>query len=188
MPAANVAIMFLCTCTLAWHAIASKTRFRTIGRTPPRMKAIGASFAIGAVVNVVEIAGSEIDLREAMFALAIYGFSLALFGWACTANRDRPLTVAFSADVPVHLVTTGPYRFFRHPFYTAYCLTWLAGFVATHSWFALALAAVMLVQYMQAARVEEAKFAASPMAARYREYRARTLLHRMPVLAVLSRL
>jgi len=44
------------------------------------------------------------------------------------------------------------------------------------------------VQYVQAARLEEAKFAASPLAERYRAYRSRTGSRLLPVLTSISRL
>ncbi|HJV95159.1 MAG TPA: methyltransferase [Albitalea sp.] len=188
MPPAKAAVLFLCAGSLAWHAAASRTRFRTIGRTPPRMKAIGASFAIAAMVNLVEIARADIGTGELVFALAFYATALGLFAWACAVNSRRPLTVAFSSDIPEHVVTSGPYRFMRHPFYAAYCLTWVAGAVASWSWNAALAAAVMVVQYVQAARLEEAKFAASPLAHGYREYRTTGWFRRMPVPPPLSRL
>ncbi len=65
------------------------------------------------------------------FASAMYLSALSLFWWAIATNRRQPLSAIFSPDVPVHLMTAGPYRMVRHPFYCAYLLVWFAGLVAT---------------------------------------------------------
>jgi protein-S-isoprenylcysteine O-methyltransferase Ste14 len=93
-----------------------------------------------------------------------------LFFWALRAHGRRPLSAAFSPDEPAHLVDWGPYRFIRHPFYSAYLLTWLAGFVATARFALIPTIVVMFWIYWRAADLEEKKFAASPLAENYRRY------------------
>lgn len=107
-------------------------------------------------------------------AALIYVFSLALFWWALLTNRNKPLSAVFSLDAPVHLVQQGPYRVIRHPFYSAYLLSWLAGVVATGRLWLMLTVAIMIVLYYRAARYEESKFAASALGASYRWYRSRT--------------
>jgi protein-S-isoprenylcysteine O-methyltransferase Ste14 len=104
----------------------------------------------------------------------LYTVSLSGFWWAVSATRSRRLTVAFSADQPAHLLQTGPYRFVRHPFYAAYSLFWIAGLVAVPRWYLFPLAALMLVSYFCAARIEEAKFANSDLQGVYEGYRSQT--------------
>lgn len=106
--------------------------------------------------------------------LALYAASLALFWWAVQINRSAPLSFAFSRDQPQHLVVAGPYRHVRHPFYTAYTLTWLAGAVVIPAPWLLLSVLVMFYFYWQAARQEEIKFGASEFAEAYRDYQGRT--------------
>jgi len=107
-------------------------------------------------------------------ALAAFAGSLALYAASAHANRGRPLTLAFSSDVPVHLVEHGPYRIVRHPFYAAYLLSYLAGWVGSwNHWLWLAIAA-MLTLYAAAATREERKFLGSEFASAYEAYKART--------------
>lgn len=106
-------------------------------------------------------------------ALALYCLSLGLFWWAVAATRARPLSLAFSPDRPLHLVTQGPYAFVRHPLYLSYMLCWAAGTLAS-GWAPLALSVLgMGWLYHRAALKEEEKFAASPLAADYARYARR---------------
>ena len=105
---------------------------------------------------------------------AIFVGALALFLAAARETRRRPLTPAFSGDVPEHLVSTGPYRLVRHPFYTAYLLTYLAGWAVTGAPTLVVVCAGMTTLYAVAARQEERKFEHSPLAHDYARYAART--------------
>jgi protein-S-isoprenylcysteine O-methyltransferase Ste14 len=106
--------------------------------------------------------------------LAIYFLAARLFFSAMYANRERPLTVAFTNDTPRHLVTGGPYGYIRHPFYVSYCLTWLASAVATHNPVLVAIFFCMTLVYSCAARFEEFKFAKSELASEYARFRLST--------------
>jgi protein-S-isoprenylcysteine O-methyltransferase Ste14 len=120
------------------------------------------------------IAGFAVVPLRLAGGLGLYAASLALFWWALWTIRRQPLSYAFSADAPVHLVTAGPYRHIRHPLYSAYALAWIAGVVVTgEPWLLLTLVG-MMVLYDRAARFEEAKFADSPLAAAYGAYCAGT--------------
>jgi protein-S-isoprenylcysteine O-methyltransferase Ste14 len=88
----------------------------------------------------------------------------------------------FSGDVPQHLVERGPYRRVRNPFYVSYFLCYLAGLAGTASWPLAVPFVVLLAAFTGAARHEERKFLASPLAAEYRAYmrRAGRFLPRLP--------
>ena len=107
-------------------------------------------------------------------ASLVFGTSLALFWWTVSTTRRHPLTLAFTSDVPVHLQTTGPYAYVRHPFYLAYVLFWIGAAVAANERLSWIMAAVMTVSYVAAARREELKFEASPLASDYKLYRLQT--------------
>lgn len=104
----------------------------------------------------------------------VFATSLALFWWTVSTTRRQPLTLAFTPDVPVHLQTTGPYAYVRHPFYLAYVLFWIGAAVAANERLAWIMPVVMTISYVAAARREESKFEASPLASDYRVYQLQT--------------
>ena len=67
-----------------------------------------------------------INSRE-LFALRIAGTAIGAYAaWTLGRAYDRVVT-------PESLVTTGPYRFVRHPIYTAYLLLFVGGLGALGS-------------------------------------------------------
>lgn len=116
----------------------------------------------------------QFHLETTLGGLALYAAALALFWWSISVNRSKPLSFAFSQDQPQHLVVDGPYRYVRHPFYTAYTLAWLAGALIVPEPWLLLSAALMFVLYRQAAVQEERKFVESELAIAYKDYQRRT--------------
>jgi len=134
------------------------------------IKLVGTGFGLGSMVGI-PLLGVESAVTCAA-ALLLCGLSLALFWWAIRTNLRRPLSFAFSDDLPEHLVCEGPYRRIRHPFYTAYLLSWLVTPVATTEPLMLLPFTVMAVIYTAAARGEERKFEATGLGEAYARYRA----------------
>jgi len=95
-----------------------------------------------------------------------------LFWRAVSVSRGK-LAACGQGCVSREILSTGPYRYIRHPFYAAYNLTWLAGFVATGRWPLALSAAGMAALYESCARDEERAFLRAPMGAAYRVYSAR---------------
>lgn len=69
--------------------------------------------------------------------LAGYAAALAVNLWALRANRFYSSAVRLQADRGQTAVTTGPYRFVRHPGYAATITAVVAGGLAFGSWVAL---------------------------------------------------
>lgn len=110
----------------------------------------------------------------ALLATILYVASLFLFWWSVYTNRAKPLSALFSPDLPMHFVSRGPYAWIRHPFYTSYLLTWLAGVAATgHLWLSFTVL-VMITIYYKAAVLEEKKFFQTSLASLYEAYKSRT--------------
>lgn len=107
-------------------------------------------------------------------AICFFILSYSLFWSAYVVNKRRPLTLAFSNDLPVHLVQRGPYKFIRHPFYCSYLISYLACVIATGNALYLVIFLVMLGVYIAAAKREEAKFETSLLASEYLKYKNRT--------------
>jgi len=107
-------------------------------------------------------------------ALALFAAAFAMFLWALATNRRRPLSLAWSVDAPEHLVTRGPYRWVRHPFYLSYILAWTGAALVTAAPASAVVPAVVCLLFLGTARQEEEKFARSPLAAEYGAYRRLT--------------
>jgi protein-S-isoprenylcysteine O-methyltransferase Ste14 len=93
--------------------------------------------------------------------LAIAWAGIGLRWWSFrTLGRYFTFTVQTSADQPV--VTSGPYRFVRHPSYTGIMLA-LAGVATTYgNWLSVAaFVVVLMVGFVNRIRVEEAALSAA---------------------------
>lgn len=74
---------------------------------------------------------------------------------------------------PRTLITGGPFRFVRHPFYLAYVLAWLAAPVATWGPVITLFALIQIATFIVAARREERQLEGL-FGEGYRAYKART--------------
>jgi len=135
-------------------------------------KICGLSFSVLHFALIVS--ESEIQPAQTVLATTLYVTSLILFWWAVYTNRAKPLSAVFSPDLPGHFVSHGPYAWVRHPFYTSYLLTWLAGVAATGHLWLLSTVLVMVTIYWRAALLEEKKFFQTALASLYLAYKSRT--------------
>ena len=106
--------------------------------------------------------------------IAVMGVSLILFWAAVRASSKARLRFAFDEALPNSLVTFGPYRHVRHPFYTSYLMFWSGWAIASWSLWGLAPIVIMGVLYTIAARYEEKLLIGSGMSSAYRQYRNST--------------
>ncbi|MBP1843014.1 protein-S-isoprenylcysteine O-methyltransferase Ste14 [Rhizobium petrolearium] len=99
----------------------------------------------------------------------------ALFWWAIWASRQARLRFAFDPALPHGIVSDGPYRYLRHPFYSSYLMFWSGWALASWSsiWSPVPVIFFAIV-YIAAARMEERNFETSQLADEYREYKRRT--------------
>ena len=77
-------------------------------------------------------------------------------------------------DAPAHLVTYGPYRRIRHPFYTSFLLAFAAAVAYFPHWGTLLGLAYAVVALNLTAGREERRLAASEFGEEYRRYLDRT--------------
>lgn len=106
------------------------------------------------------------------------GVGLALLGLALRAWAMTTLGAAYSRTLRMReahqLVTSGPYRWLRHPGYAGSLAVWVGATLAFGTWLgAVIVAFVMLAAYSWRIRGEEAMLSAS-FGPAYREYAART--------------
>lgn len=107
-------------------------------------------------------------------ALVLQALSLALFAAAVRATRATRLTYVGDDDTPTFLISHGPYRWVRHPFYTSYILFWGACAVMTDYLLSYVAFVAMTIAYFVSATAEERKFGSSALAGEYGAYRKRT--------------
>lgn len=128
-----------------------------------------------AIAEVWAIAAAPgFTLGAGIAGMLTYVLALSLFAVCVRVTRHKPLSLAYSSDTPEHLVATGPYRVVRHPFYSAYLLSYVAGWLATSNHYLLLVVGIMSIVYVLAARREESKFMQSPLREAFMSYRART--------------
>lgn len=169
-PLVSLGLLTACLASFGW---AMRHFFSRPAGNTPGMKLISASGMAFAALHLGAIVWTpQVTARQGMAAAFVYLAALGLFWWAIRTSRARPLSAIFSPDEPAHVVEQGPYRYIRHPLYCSYLLAWTAGVVATGRLWLLPSVAVMLVLYLRAARLEEEKFARSPLAANYLLYRS----------------
>jgi protein-S-isoprenylcysteine O-methyltransferase Ste14 len=165
-------LLVACLASFAWAM--QKFFVQPAGMTSG-MQLIKVCGILFAILHLAAIVGTpNVTAARIVAGAVLYLASLGLFWWAINTSLRKPLSAAFSPDLPAHLVAHGPYKTIRHPLYCSYLLCWLAGWVNTGRWWLAPTVAVMLVIYLRAAVAEENKFNRSPMAEAYRQYRART--------------
>ena len=128
---------------------------------------VAAQFALAAGVLVP---GRSFDWQPAGLLLAAGGAGLGL--WALTANRPGNFRIVPELKPGAHLVQSGPYRWIRHPMYTAVLLATLGGLLC--QWTPLRLLdflALGAVLYAKAVREERLLSVRFPG---YAAYQART--------------
>lgn len=147
--------------------------FRSVGPMPHGMRLVG-------VISIVAMAAFTwfvllTPLSEFWPAASVLSVgSLALFIWTVRTTRDAGFALAFAGAQSPKLLTIGPFRYIRHPFYTAYLIFWLGTFFATSSSLSLSGFIVLLVCYVLAAREEERIMSRGQLAAEYAAYASQT--------------
>jgi protein-S-isoprenylcysteine O-methyltransferase Ste14 len=77
-------------------------------------------------------------------------------------------------NTPRQIVTFGPYRFVRHPFYVSFILLNIGAALVTRDIITMAAVPLALLSLDWTVRNEERKLLASPLGGEYGAYRART--------------
>ncbi|HVK90850.1 MAG TPA: isoprenylcysteine carboxylmethyltransferase family protein [Mycoplana sp.] len=141
---------------------------------PSAMRVVSAAVTLTTLVFLYLIWSRLQPVGGQLVGLGLEIVAALLFWWAISASRKARLRYAFDPDKPDSLVTVGPYRLVRHPFYTSYIIFWAGWAVATWTLWSILPVLAFVVIYVVAAKGEEAKFAATPLAAEYAAYRRRT--------------
>lgn len=167
----------LLTTYLALHVAFTWARivvFRIDGPTPRGVRLIELCATCSILAGGLVLGQQESPPSLGALGACTAAASAGLFFWGLKSIRPGQLSAAFSDDVPTFLVTQGPYRYIRNPFYLAYLLAHAVPWVATGATAALPGLAIMTAIYARAALLEERKFRASACAPDWEAYRQRT--------------
>jgi protein-S-isoprenylcysteine O-methyltransferase Ste14 len=111
-------------------------------------------------------------------ATAAFAAGWALVTWAAVVNRFFSPVVRVQEERGHHLITSGPYRYLRHPGYTGSIVGFLSGPVLLGSWWAL-VPAVPLALFIVKRTIAEDRFLHAELAG-YAEFAARVRCRLIP--------
>jgi protein-S-isoprenylcysteine O-methyltransferase Ste14 len=81
--------------------------------------------------------------------------ALAVVVWAMTVNRFFSPVIRIQTDRAHHLVTSGPYRYLRHPAYAAFPFVMVGSGLTLGSWLAALLGLVLVLPVLRRAALED---------------------------------
>jgi protein-S-isoprenylcysteine O-methyltransferase Ste14 len=128
---------------------------------------LGFIFFLGQLFTILR--GKPI-VWVATLGLFFYAIAFALFWWAVPVAREARLNVAFTTTRPRMLLTQGPYRYIRHPFYASYLAFWTGGVLVSSELFLLLSVLGMGLFYILAMRQEEQEFRQGSLSNAYKVY------------------
>lgn len=109
---------------------------------PAAMKALSLAGLLLMLVGMLGLLGTRSLFARNAVEIAVQVAAFGLMVWARLTFGSRSFH-ATADPTPGGLVTTGPYRYVRHPIYTAICLFGWAGVVSNPSGLAAALGVVL---------------------------------------------
>ncbi|MBA7681115.1 hypothetical protein ES703_89444 [subsurface metagenome] len=120
----------------------------------------------------------EITLRIRIVGLAVFAGAMGIAQWSGAANRFASSVVRLQLDRGHYVVTTGPYRYVRHPMYVGCILMGPFGAVGLGSWWAI-LATLPAIVLVIRRTVSEDRFLQKELEG-YAEYAARVRYRLVP--------
>lgn len=176
MATMTLIIQILAVSTYIPFIWAVRTIFRQVGDEQPRPFAIAKYYSALCMLSFLYGINRNEDLGKitAIFCIILFLYSHLAFWWAIKTVKRQRLSLAFSEDSPEELIVQGPYRWVRHPFYSAYVSSYLASALAAGFNPYGILFVGLLGFYIWSALYEENKFAKSSLRPAYERYCART--------------
>lgn len=147
-----------------------------MGHEPQRRRAsrgallVAAQLALLGVLAVQALLSWRVQPWPA-HAWAVLAAGVALGVWALSANRLGNFNVHPAPRAGGRLVREGPYRWIRHPMYSALLLAGIGAVLGAGAWSAVVLGALAVVLWIKAGVEEEGMRAAH---ADYADYQRRT--------------
>jgi protein-S-isoprenylcysteine O-methyltransferase Ste14 len=87
--------------------------------------------------------------------LLVLAAALAVVVWAMAVNRFFSLVIRIQSDRGHHLVTSGPYRYVRHPAYAAFPFLMVGSGLALSSWLAVLIGLLLVLPVLRRAALED---------------------------------
>jgi protein-S-isoprenylcysteine O-methyltransferase Ste14 len=148
-------------------------------RRPDRPLWVRGIHDFGTMLSLVHVVGAFVlTPRSDGFAIVgtmMYTGAVLVFLSAIeAANRTRLQRAFIDHPLPDRLITDGPYRLVRHPFYLGYIVGALAPPIAIDHIAMVLIGAAMIAITLAAAFREERVWLRSPRADAYRDYQRRT--------------
>jgi protein-S-isoprenylcysteine O-methyltransferase Ste14 len=108
----------------------------------------------------------------------LFTIALALIGWTMVTNRYAETSVRIQTDRGHTVISSGPYRFVRHPMYVGAILMYLAIPLIWGSMWALALSGVIVILFLWRTAMEDRTLRRELPG--YEEYAAHTRFRLVP--------
>lgn len=162
-----VLVLYVCiVLSLIW----ARFRFFRMNAGTPKLSALlydgaVATQIITTLIYMLTVNGKFLPLVAASSFL--YSISLLFFWWAIFVAKK--LDFAFSNEVG-NIVTTGPFRIVRHPFYVSYMLAWLSSALLFNSLILWITLVYLVAFYFLSAQKEEKVILASMYSNEYKKY------------------
>ena len=129
-------------------------------------------------MDAVRYHWSSIPFGFVYVGAPLFLLSMALIGWVLSTNPYAESSVRIQHDRGHTVVTSGPYRFVRHPMYVGATLMYLATPLVWGSLWALAMGVVMLVLFIVRTALEDQTLRRE--LAGYEEYASHTRYRLLP--------
>jgi protein-S-isoprenylcysteine O-methyltransferase Ste14 len=171
----SLAALLVLLAMALWFSLKGRSHF---DEDSPRRPILFALEALSLVLSLGTIAvwifAPRATPLQSAIALALAFSAGLLFTSALGATRNRNFGVVFGGTVPGAVIEVGPYRYIRHPLYTAYMLNWAGCAVLSGSLLIGAASVLIAVLYVMAARGEERDLLNSDLGATYAAYKRKT--------------
>lgn len=175
MPLSTLMLVALSVICWVSFALAVMWHFDRSAEPSWLMKAVASLATLFGFLQIIAMASAPAtSVTSWLVAFVLYGAALSLFSWAVRTTRVHRFALAFTPTSPTMVLTEGPYRWVRHPFYASYLLYWVAGACATEAWWMIVPVIVMGGLYWLATVQEETEFLQGDQADVYRAYINRT--------------
>ncbi len=121
---------------------------------PLGMYVISALSLVGLFAFLVHAYWS--NLSNSVATVVLISAAFLLFGWAARHSLRKNLSLAFGKEARIDkIITSGPWKFIRHPFYLSYLVFWLACMIGTQHLASVSVFIALLFIYCYSALLEE---------------------------------
>ncbi len=166
-------VTVLAVTTVGLYIWSTRTHFRS-ERQPAGVSVVAATVFASLTIYLLLLWSGIQPVFAQLAGVTVILISLALFWWAIVTSRGFGLTHVFDKTKPTALLSSGPYAYVRHPFYTSYIVFWAGFGLATWSLLAIVPLAAIVFIYTKAAQLEEGKFFSSSLNEQYLAYQKHT--------------